>query len=399
MNRDTAVRLAQQAIKANNKRLIDAVLQRRADRGAEPSPKPTEQLPLIAVTCATGWECYAVVEELTRTRRYRVRALYRTPGTQAAERLERLLEATEATSPGLLMLHSGMDLTAAERMTEGFRGCDGVVLYCTANTAAAGRITNHGKDPVGGRVAFMNQVSAALEALRASPSVQHVITLVFPTDKVTGIADDAPPIPWWIDQRLRFSDFLRGQGVNVTCIHRPAYYFGMHRADPDGGVQVRGESSMSRQMIREGYLPGINRPDFVVNWVDVRDVGKWCGTVFAHPEVFSGEDLSIASCVMTGDEAVEIAERTNRHGTRFAYKLFPQWVMKMLSLWAEEVVYPLRYSHWYCDRGNGYDFAGDDDLADLDRVHPRWTFERKLEDWGITDLRPGQDQRAAQPGG
>ena len=35
---------------------------------------------------------------------------------------------------------------------------------------------------------------------------------------------------------------------------------------------------------------------------------------------------------------------------------------------------------------------GDPDqlLADLDRIHPRWTFEKKLEDWGITDIRPGQ---------
>ena len=31
-----------------------------------------------------------------------------------------------------------------------------------------------------------------------------------------GVVDDAPEPPWWIHQRLRISDFLRGQGVNVT---------------------------------------------------------------------------------------------------------------------------------------------------------------------------------------
>jgi hypothetical protein len=96
-----------------------------------------------------------------------------------------------------------------------------VVLYNTANTSKAGKITNHGNDPVGGRAAVMRQVTAALGALKANPSVKHVINLIFPTDKVTGIADDAPPIPWWILQKLRLSDFLRGQGINVTCIHRP----------------------------------------------------------------------------------------------------------------------------------------------------------------------------------
>ncbi|MFQ5635822.1 MAG: NmrA family NAD(P)-binding protein [Gammaproteobacteria bacterium] len=389
MDRATAVRMAQVAIRAKNKRLVDAVLKIRAQRGQHSGPaKPLAELPLIAVTCATGWECYAIVEELTKTAKYRVRALYRTPGTQAAERLDRLLEKTEAGHPGLLTLHAGVDMNSAETLTEAFQDCDGVVLYCTANTARAGRITNHGNDPAGGRIAFMKQVTASLAALKANPSVKQVITLVFPTDKVTGLADDTPPIPWWIDQRLRFSDFLRAQGIDVTCIHRPAYYYGLHRVDYTNTMQQRGKSAMSKNMIAENNMPGINAPDFTVNWVDVRDVGKWCGTVFEYPEVFSNQSFSIASCVMTGNEAVAIAERTNKHGTRFKYKPFPQWLMKTLSMVAEEVVYPLRYSQWYNDRGNGYDFASNDDLADLEKIHPRWTFEQKLEDWGITDIRP-----------
>ena len=82
MDRDTAIKMAQHAIKAKNKRLVDAVLQIRAEREKLPAADvPVAELPLIAVTCATGWECYAVVEELTKTLKYRVRALYRTPGT------------------------------------------------------------------------------------------------------------------------------------------------------------------------------------------------------------------------------------------------------------------------------------------------------------------------------
>jgi len=383
--------MAQKAIKAKNKRLVDAVLTIKAERERNPQPpKPIHELPLIAVTCSTGWECYAIVEELTKTLKYRVRALYRTPGTQAAERLETLLAKTEAEHPGLLTIHPGVDMNSAEKLTAAFKDCDGVVLYCTANTAKAGKITNHGNDPVNGRIAFMKQVSAALKALKANPSVKQVITLVFPTDKVSGIADDVPEIPWWIRQRLLFSNFLRGQGINVTCIHRPAYYYGLHRVDYTRTVQQRGRSAMSKNMIKENNMPGINDPDFMVNWVDVRDVGKWCGTVFEYPEVFANLDFPIASCAMTGNESVEIAERTNQHGTKFQYKIFPQWVMKMISLFAEEVVYPLRYSQWYNDKGNGYDFASNEDLADLEKIHPRWTFEKKLEDWGITEIRPGQ---------
>ena len=391
MDRDSAISMAQQAIKAKNRRLVDAVLKIKAERDRHPqSTQPVEDLPLIAVTCSTGWECYAIAEELTKTLRFRVRALYRTPGTQAAARLEALLEKTEAEHPGLLTLRSGVDMNSASILTEAFADCSGVVLYCTANTAKAGKITNHGNDPVGGRIAFMRQVTASLAALQANPSVEQVVTLVFPTDKVTGIADDTPEIPWWIHQRLIFSDFLRAQGINVTCIHRPAYYYGLHRVDYTNTVQQRGETAMSKNMIKENNMPGINEPDFMVNWVDVRDVGKWCGTVFEYPEVFSNESFSIASYAMTGDEAVAIAEKTNRHGTKFKYRQFPQWVMKMISVFNDEVVYPLRYSQWYNDRGNGYDFASNEDLADLERVHPAWNFEKKLESWGITEIRPGQ---------
>ena len=162
--------MAQQAIKAKNKRLIDEVLRIQAEREANPgSEKATGELPLIGVTCSTGWECYAVVEELTKTGKFRVRALYRTPGTQAAARLERLYEKVEAETPGLLTLHSGVDMNSAEKLTEAFNGCDGVVLYMTANTAKAGKITNHGKDPFNGRIAFMNQAEASLKALQANP--------------------------------------------------------------------------------------------------------------------------------------------------------------------------------------------------------------------------------------
>jgi hypothetical protein len=389
MDRDTAVALAQQAIQANNRRLIDAVLARQAQHDPRArASAPIATLPRIAVTCATGWECYAIVEELVQTRRFRVRALYRTPGTQAAARLEALFAKNEAEHPGLLALCPGIDMNSAEQLTAAFAGCDGVVLYHTANTSRAGQVTNHGRDPVGGRAVVMRQVMASLAALRANPDVRQVVTLIFPTDKVTGIAAGAPPIPWWIDQKLRLSDFLRGQGVSVTCIHRPAYYYAMHRVDYTAQAHFRGDTALSRTMIREDNIPGITPPDFLVNWVDVRDIGKWVGTCFDFPQVLSNQNLHIASSAHTGHELVAIAGRCNRHGTRFRYRQFPLWLMKVLAPFSEEVVYPLRYAEWYTACGNGYDFASEADLADLDRVHPRWTFERELEFWGINDLRP-----------
>lgn len=391
MDRDTAVKMAQEAIKVKNKQLIDAVLSFKAEREQQPSePQSTDQLPLIAVTCATGWECYAIVKELAETRRFRVRALYRTEGTRAEDRLKVLLDETEKTHPGLLTLRSGTDLYSEEILKQAFADCDGVVLYVTANSSMAGKITNHGNDPEGGRAAVMRQAVAMVSAVKANLSIKHCITLVFPPDKVSGIATVSSEIPWWIYQRLLISDFFRGQGLNVTCIHRPAYYYGLHRVDHTATADFRGETALARNMIKEDTVPGINEADFTVNWVDVRDIGKWAGTIFEYPEVFSNENFYLASCVMTGDECVERCKKANKHGTSFKYKQFPQWVMKMISLFNSEVVYPLRYAQWYNVDGNAYDFAHEDDLQELDRIHPRWTFEMKLASWGVDEIKPGE---------
>jgi len=389
VDRDTAVRLGQQAIKAKNNKLIDEVLRIRAEREQQPAKDtPISELPLIAVTCSTGWECYAVVQELTLSRKFRVRALFRTPGTKASRRLENLLEETEKTHPGLLTLHPGIDMFSQDKLTEAFKGAHGVVLYVTANESKAGKINNHGNDPVGGRPVVMRQVMAMIGAIKANPSVQHAVTLTFPVDKVRGIVGDAPEAPWWIQQRLRVPGFLRGQGVNTTCLHRPAYYYGMHRVDYTAQADFRGDSKLSQTMIKENCMPGIMEPDFMVNWVDVRDVGKWVGIIFEYPEVFSNQDFSIASCALTGNERVEAAERLNKHGTKFAYKQFPKWLIRMLSIFTKEVIYPLRYTQWYNDRANGYDFGSEADIDDLERIIPMWRFEKKLSDWGIDEIKP-----------
>ena len=389
MDRNTAVKMTQEAIKAQNKRLVDCVLEIQAARAQTPDVEKTiEELPLIAVTCSTGWECYAIVAELVQTRKFRVRALYRSPGTQAAARLEALQQKTDESHPGLLTLRPYTDQLSAENMTDAFADCAGVVIYLTANACKSGKFRAHGNDPKTGREIVMRQVLAILAAIKANPSVTHSVMVTFPRDKVSGFVPETSETPWFIQQRLRLPTFFREQGLNVTCIHRPAYYYAMHRVDYTAQADIRGDTALSRTMIRENNLPGINSPDFMVNWVDVRDVGKWVGTCFEYPEVLSNQNFSIASCAYTGRELTDIAQQTNKYGTTFRYRQFPQWVMRMIALFNDEVIYPLKYTQWYHDKANAYDFASDEDLVDLDKVHPRWTFEKKLVSWGIDKIRP-----------
>ena len=344
------------------------------------------------MTCATGWECYAIVEELTKT--LRSSACGRCTARRAPRPLpgwKRSCSKTEAEHPGLLTLHPGVDMNSEETLTKAFTDCAGVVLYLTANTSKAGKITNHGNDPVGGCAAVMRQALASLGALKANPSVRHVITLIFPTDKVSDFVGDVPrdalvdpaeAAHFGLPARARASTSPASTARRTTT--RCTAWTTPPR--PTSGVIPQ----LSKTMIRENNIPGITEPDFLVNWIDVRDVGKWVGTCFEYPEVFSNQDFSIASCALTGHQLVEIAEKSNRHGTRFKYRPFPMWLMKTLSIFTDEVVYPLRYAQWYNDQGNGYDFASNEDLADLERIHPLWSFEKELEFWGINDIKPAK---------
>ena len=67
-----------------------------------------------------------------------------------------------------------------------------------------------------------------------------------------------------------------------------------------------------------------------------------------------------------------------------------EYTISPLALFNQEVVYPLRYTQWYNDKANGYDFACNADLADLERIHPLWTFEKKLKSWGIDEIKPAK---------
>ena len=86
----------------------------------------------------------------------------------------------------------------------------------------------------------MRQVLAMLGAIKANPSVTLAVMVTFPLDKVRGLVSDAPEAPWMIQQRLRLPGFFREQGVNLTCIHRPAYYYALHRVDYTAKADIRG---------------------------------------------------------------------------------------------------------------------------------------------------------------
>ena len=98
MDRDTAVKMAQQAIKTKNTKLVDAVLNIKAEREQNPQPqKPMSEWPLIAVTCSTGWECYAIVEELAKTLKFRARALRRHHRDRSRAACARTVDTATAT--------------------------------------------------------------------------------------------------------------------------------------------------------------------------------------------------------------------------------------------------------------------------------------------------------------
>ena len=66
--------------------------------------------------------------------------------------------------------------------------------------------------------------------------------------------------------------------------------------------------------------------------------------------------------------------------------------MRTIGLFTSEVSYPIMYSQWYSDTANAYDFASNEDLVDLEKIHPLWTYEKKLKSWGIDEIKSRKHQ-------
>lgn len=246
---------------------------------------------VVAVCGATGRQGGAVTRHLLAAG-WRVRALTRKPGGEAAAALARL---------GAEVVRADMDDPASLRPA--FDGAHGV--YSVQNGIASG----FDREVAQGR---------AVGEAAAAAGVRH---LVYAS---TGTGEAGTGIPSW-EAKLRVESHLRDLGVPATVLRPTAF------------MELMTDKAYYPQVGTWRIWPRLTGDDRPLPWIAVDDVGAIAATVFAAPDAHVGRDLKLVADVRSLAECrAAFRDATGREPATFP---MPAWLFDrftrrdVLAMW------------------------------------------------------------------
>jgi len=275
---------------------------------------------IILVTGATGRQGGAVVRHLL-PKRWKLRALTRTPGSGQAQALER--QGVEVVQGDL------EDPGSVARAAAGVYGIYSVQDFWSVG---ARREVQQGK----------NVADAAKQA-----GVAHfVYSSVGGAERKTGI-------PHW-ESKWQVENYIRSQGLPATML-RPAAFMEMYYIDQ---VEVG---------ILKGKLVDPIRGDKAYQTIATDDIGAFAALAFERPSEFIGKELEIAGSELTNIEAAKVFSRVL--GKPVKFQKLPLPLVRVVL--GSEFYTMFR---WFNDSGFKADIAG------LRRQYPE-VHLHGLEEW------------------
>ncbi|HKF20406.1 MAG TPA: NmrA/HSCARG family protein [Candidatus Angelobacter sp.] len=275
---------------------------------------------IILVTGATGRQGGAVVRHLL-PKRWKLRALTRTPGSGQAQALER--QGVEVVQGDL------EDPGSVARAAAGVYGIYSVQDFWSVG---ARREVQQGK----------NVADAAKQA-----GVAHfVYSSVGGAERNTGI-------PHW-ESKWQVENYIRSRGLPATML-RPAAFMEMYYIDQ---VEVG---------ILKGKLVDPIRGDKAYQTIATDDIGAFAALAFERPSEFIGKELEIAGSELTNIEAAKVFSRVL--GKPVKFQKLPLPLVRVVL--GSEFYTMFR---WFNDSGFKADIAG------LRRQYPE-VHLHGLEEW------------------
>lgn len=238
---------------------------------------------VIVVTGATGRQGRAVARHLLRDG-WQVRALTRNPQNSRARALAALgadVVAGDMEEPASLQPH--------------FAGAYGVYSVQTPYL--------HGPE------AEIRQGKHVAEAAQAA-GVQHVVY------GSAGFGQQGTGIPSW-ESKLQIEAHMQALGLPLTILRPMAF------------MELMTDKAFFPAVSTWHVMPTMMGPSQKVVWLNTDDLGAIAANVFADPDRFVGQDLSLASDVQSIDECRTIYhEVMGKRPPRFP---MPVWMFKRLG--------------------------------------------------------------------
>ena len=261
--------------------------------------------PVIAVTMATSRQGIGVVKELSKTNKYKIRAITRNVKSTKALELGNL-ENVELVKG---------DLMDPESLSRAFNGVDAIFGNTTPTKGwkvFRGSIVRSYEMEQGFNL--INQVKVAYK----KGQLNHFIFSSISKAKNPLKNDPAPghfTSKWDIEEYIEKCDLKE-----ITTVLRPVSYF------------ENFENKLPGYTISKKIFPGIVNKDFKWQTIAVEDVGKWVRGVLSKPEKYKNQSINIAGEELTGLEmAMTLQKLVAAEGLQTNYVMIPRQAMKLLE--------------------------------------------------------------------
>tara|TARA_Y100001968_G_scaffold320999_1_gene354735 strand:- start:3330 stop:4373 length:1044 start_codon:yes stop_codon:yes gene_type:complete len=260
---------------------------------------------IIAVTMATSRQGLSVVEQLSESGKYHIRAITRNTKSTKALAIGSL--------PNVKLIKG--DLTDQSSLKAAFKDVD-VIFGNTTPTKGwkifRGSIVRDYEIQQG--LNLINEVKNAY----SKGKLNHFIFSSICKPKIPLYNDPAPghfTSKWDIEQ------YLENEGLSkITTIIRPVSYY------------ENFENKIPGYSISKTIFPGIVGKDFKWQTIAVNDVGKWVNGILSRPQEYKNQSINIASEELTGAEMAKTLEKVvEDEGLKTKYLMIPRIAIKLLE--------------------------------------------------------------------
>ena len=260
---------------------------------------------LIAVTMATSRQGIGVVNELSKTNKYQIRAITRN------------IESSKALELGKLNnveLIKG-DLLDPESLSKAF---DGVNAIFGNTTPTKGWKLFRGSIV---RSYEMEQGFNLINQVKKASDKGHLKHFIF--SSISKAKDPLKNYPapghftskWDIEKYIEKLDLKK-----ITTVLRPVSYF------------ENFENKLPGYTISKNVFPGIVDKNFKWQTISVEDIGQWVRGVLSKPEKYKNQSINIAGEELTGLEMAMTLQRiVASEGIKTNYVMIPRLAIKLLE--------------------------------------------------------------------
>ena len=261
--------------------------------------------PVIAVTMATSRQGVSVVNELSKTNKYKIRAITRNTKNTKAIELESLRNVEVVKG----------DLMDPKSLNKAFNGVNMIFGNTTPTTGwklFRGSIVRSYEIEQGFNL--INQVKIAFQ----KGELHHFIfsSISKPKDPLKNY-----PAPGHFTSKWDIEEYIKKMDLNeLTTVLRPVSYFENFENKLPG-------LSLSRKI-----LPGIIRKDIKWQTIAVEDIGKWVRGILSKSDNYKNKSINIAGEELTGEEmALKLQKIVTKERIKAKYVMIPRIAIKLLE--------------------------------------------------------------------